>query len=209
MNIVRSNEIYIAVFLSIIIGLSIFIITELPTRWSVLAAIGMIVPFIAIISGDIKRFLLAVLVLSLPIQLDITIQPNEHLGGPAGFMISLFDIALFALYVLWAAEIVGGKKEEVNFFSKISIPTICLVGLAFLSMINAPFQTLSLFEIKEIIKMLLGFFYIANNIKSKSDINFIVVFLILGIFLESLLGIVQQWFGRSIGLNILGERNLI
>lgn len=206
MNTVRSNEIFIAIFFSLIMGLSILIIMGLPTRWSILSIIGMIIPFIAIISGDIKRFCLAILVLSLPIQLDITIQPNEHLGGPAGFMISLFDIALFALYVLWAAEIAGGKKEEVNFFSKISFPTVCLVGLALLSMINAPFQTLSLFEIKEIIKMLLGFFYIANNIKSKSDIHFIVVFLILGIFLESLLGIFQQWFGHSLGLNILGER---
>ncbi len=205
MSIVKFSEIFIAIFFGLNTALFLFIIMELPTIWCVLSIIGMIIPFIAIISGDIKRFFLAILVLSLTIQLDIAINNTIHSGGPPGFIISLYDIALLALYMLWISEIVGRKNIEVKFFSNISYPTFCLIILSLLSMINAPFITLSLFEIKEIIKMFLGFFYIANNIKKKRDIRFIIIFLFLGIFLESLLGIFQYFSDHSFGLKILGE----
>lgn len=187
----------------IICGLFILFLTFLPTEWGVLGAIGMMVPFIAVLTGDVKRFFLAILVFALPIQLDITIRHSGHLGGAAGFIISLFDITLAILYVLWISELVRNKRK-INFFPSISLPFFLLIGIATLSMVNASSPKLSLFEIVQVLKMYLGFLYIVNNIKNRKEIQFVIVFLLLGLFLESVLGLAQYKFDRPFVPSILG-----
>ena len=187
----------------LICGLFILVFTFLPARWGVLGAIGIMVPFIALITGNEKRFFLAILVFSLPIQLDITIGHTGHLGGAAGFIISLYDITLAILYVLWISEFVRNKKR-INFFPRISLPFFFLIGMATLSMTTASFPTLSFFEIIQVFKMYLGFLYIGNNIKSRKEIQFVIVFLLLGLFLESLLGLAQYKFDRPLVPSVLG-----
>jgi len=187
-----------------ICGLFILLFTFLPARWGVLCAIGIMVPFIAVLTGDVKRFFLATLVFTLPIQLDITIRHSGHLGGAAGFIISLYDIILAILYILWISELVRNKNAKINFFPRISLPFFFLIGMAILSMAKASFPTLSLFEIVQVLKMYLGFLYIANNIKSKKEIQFVVVFLLLGLFLEGVLGLAQYKFDRPFVPSILG-----
>ncbi len=187
----------------IICGLFILFLTFLPTKWGVLGVIGMMVPFIAVLTGDVKRFFLAILVFTLPIQLDITIRHSGHLGGAAGFIISLFDITLAILYILWISELVRNKRK-INFFPSISLPFFLLIGIATLSMVNASSPKLSLFEIVQVLKMYLGFLYIVNNIKNRKEIQFVVVFLLLGLFLESVLGLAQYKFDRPFVPSILG-----
>jgi len=186
-----------------ICGLFILLFTFLPTKWGVLGTIGIMIPFIAVLTGDVKRFFLAILVFALPIQLDITIQHSGHLGGAAGFIISLYDITLAILYILWISELVRNKRK-INFFPRISLPFFFLVGMATLSMANASLPTLSLFEIVQVLKMYLGFLYLANNIKSRKEIQFVVAFLLLGLFLESLLGLAQYKFDRPLVPSVLG-----
>ncbi len=187
----------------IICGFFILFLTLLPARWGVLGAIGIMVPFIALMTGNEKRFFLAILVFALPIQLDITIGYTGHLGGAAGFIISLYDITLAILYIFWISEFVRNKKR-INFFPRISLPFFFLVGMATLSMANASFPKLSLFEIVQVLKMYLGFLYIGNNIKSRKEIQFVIVFLLLGLFLESLLGLAQYKFDRPLVPSVLG-----
>ncbi|MFB0527467.1 MAG: O-antigen ligase family protein [bacterium] len=187
----------------LICGLFILLFNFLPTKWGVLAAIGVMVPFIALLTGDVKRFFLATLVFALPIQLDITIGHTGHLGGAAGFIISLYDITLAVLYILWISELVRTKRR-INFFPRISLPFFFLMGMATLSMANASFPTLSLFEIVQVLKMYLGFLYVGNNIKTKKEIQFVVIFLLLGLFLESILGLAQYKFDRAFVPSILG-----
>jgi len=188
----------------LICGLFILVFTFLPDKWGVLGTIGLMVPFIAVLTGDVKRFFLATLVFTLPIQLDITIRHSGHLGGAAGFIISLYDIILAILYILWISELVRNKNAKINFFPRISLPFFFLISLATLSMASAPFPKLSLFEIVQVLKMYLGFLYIANNIKSKKEIQFVVVFLLLGLFLEGVLGLAQYKFDRPFVPSVLG-----
>jgi len=187
----------------IICGFFILLFSFFPARWGVLGAIGIMVPFIAVVTGDVKRFFLAILVFALPIQLDITIGYTGHLGGAAGSIISLYDITLATLYIFWIGEFVRNKKRII-FFPRISIPFFFLVGMATLSTANASLPTLSLFEIVQVLKMYLGFLYIGNNIKSRKEIQFVVVFLLFGLFLESLLGLAQYKFDRPLVPSILG-----
>jgi O-antigen ligase len=188
----------------ILCGLFILLLTVLPPRWATLGILGTMVPFVALVTGNVKRFFLAMLIFTLPIQLDITIRHSGHLGGAAGFIISLYDITLAVLYLLWISEIVRNKNVKINFFPRISLPFFCLIGMATLSMVNASFPELSLFEIVQVLKMYLGFLYVANNIKSRKEIQFVVALLLLGLFLESILGLAQYKFDRPFVPSILG-----
>ena len=185
-------------------GLFILLLTVLPARWATLGILGTMVPFVALLTGNVQRFFLATLVFTLPIQLDITIRHSGHLGGAAGFIISLYDITLAVLYLLWISELVRNRSVKINFFPRISLPFFCLIGMATLSMANASFPGLSLFEIVQVLKMYLGFLYVANNIKSRKEIQFVVALLLLGLFLESLLGLAQYKFDRLFVPSILG-----
>lgn len=53
----------------IICGLFILFLSLLPTKWGVLGAIGIMVPFVAVLTGDVKRFFLAMLVFTFPIPM--------------------------------------------------------------------------------------------------------------------------------------------
>ena len=185
-------------------GLFVLLLTILPARWAVLGIVGTMVPFVAVLTGNVERFFLGVLVFTLPIQLDITIRHSGHLGGAAGFIISLYDITLAVLYLLWISNLVRNKNATINFFPRISLPFFCLIGMATISMANASVPGLSLFEIVQVIKMYLGFLYIANNIKTRKQVQIVVALLLLGLFLESLLALAQYKFDRPLVPSILG-----
>jgi hypothetical protein len=56
----------------------------------------------------------------------------------------------------------------------------------------------------EILKMYFCFLYLANNIKSESDIRFVVTFLLLGLFFEGILGFAQHRYSEPFWPSALG-----
>lgn len=161
-------------------------------------------PFVILFVGATKRFLWAILVISLPISVDITLGNTGHISGAAGYVISVYDIVLAFLYLLWMVEMVQKKSIGINFFPGISIPAILLILIAALSMFVAPFPDLSKFELIEMIKMYLGFLYLANNIKNISEVKFIIAFLIFGLFFEGVLGFAQHRYSEPFWPTLLG-----
>src|SRR4030042_1531748 len=164
----------------------------------------MMVPLAIVIVGDAKRFLLAILMICLPITVTITLNRTSHISGAAGYMISIFDIALAALYLLWMIEIFRKKSIRVNFFPQISIPAFFLILMAALSMAFARFPDLSRFEIIEVLKMYFCFLYLANNIKNKGDVQLVVLFLLLGLAFEGVLGFAQRRYSDPFWPTALG-----
>jgi O-antigen ligase len=71
-------------------------------------------------------------------------------------------------------------------------------------MVFASFPDLSMFEIIEVLKMYFCFLYLANNIKNKSDVQFIVAFLILGLLFEGFLGFAQHRYSEPFWPTALG-----
>jgi putative inorganic carbon (HCO3(-)) transporter len=177
----------------------------LPNTIATFLTFAMMVPLAIVIVGDAKRFLLAILAICLPITVTITLSAIwSHLGGAAGYMVSVFDIFLGVLYLLWLIEIFRKKNTRVNFFPQISIPAFFLILMAALSMAFARFPYLSWVEIIEVLKMYMCFFYLANNLKSKSDVQVVLLFLLLGLLLEGLLGFAQHRYDEPFWPSALG-----
>ena len=168
---------------------------------------GMMIPLVITIVGNAKRFLWAVLIICLPISVDISLggaEYIEHTSGASGYLLSLFEMVLAGLYVIWFAEIARGKAMSINFFPRITIPALFLIGIAALSIVFARYPFLSGFEIIEVLKMYFCFLYLANNIKSESDIRFVVTFLVLGLFFEGILGFLQHRYSEPFWPSALG-----
>ena len=177
---------------------------NLPATFATFAALAMVAPLVVVLSGDSRRVLWALLIVCLPISVDISIGFTEHLGGTPGLMLSLYDVILAALYMLWIVELFHNKKRKIRFFPIISVPAFSLILYACLTMIPAAYPSLSIYEIIEIVKMYLTFFYLANNVRTKGDVQFIVSIFILLLFFEGFLGFGQHRYDRPFFPRALG-----
>lgn len=202
---IKFGKMQIFLIVSITFGLLVVLFFKLyPNTYAVFLTVAIMAPFMMLIVGSGKRFLLATLTMCLPITVDITIGDTGHIGGTSGYVISAFDIVLAGLYLFWLSEMIWKKNISINFFPHISIPALFLIGTATLSMAFAPYPYLSMFEIIEVIKMYLCFLYLANNIKSKSDVQFVIAFLLSGLLFEGLLGFAQHHYGEPFWPRALG-----
>jgi O-antigen ligase len=181
----------------------------LSSTYAVFVSAAAISPFIIFILGNAKRFLLGLLTILLPIKVATTLGITEHLGGAGGFVVSVFDMVLLALYLLWIMEMAREKRTKIGFFPALSIPFIILITISFLSMSNARHVDFSVYEIIEVLKMYLCFVYLANAVKDKSDVSFLVALLIVGLLFEGILGIAQHIFGRPFFPTSLGGPRMI
>ena len=170
----------------------VFFFRFFKSTYATFLTCGLLVPFIIVIVGNGKHFLLSILTMLLPITVDITLNHTGHIGGTAGYIISAFDIVLAVLYLFWFHEMVREKNFSIDLFPRISMPALILMAIAGLSMVFAKFPLLSKFELIEVVKMYLCFFYLANNIKSERDVQVVVLFLLSGLFLESIIGFAQH-----------------
>lgn len=201
----KLREIIIALFAGIVLGLLIHIYTGY-TRWIVSLAIALIILSMGIAVKNPKHFFLSLFFLSLPIVTRNYIGrlSQFHYGGSSGFYNTFYDFPLLMLYLFWIPQVFITKIAKIH-FSKLDFCMLSLIGMSFLSMYNATDKQLCLYAISRLIVMYFIFFYMANAITSKRDLKFIIVPILIGLFLESLLGIFQYCRGQAFGLGLIGE----
>ena len=171
-----------------------------------MAEILLLTTLIATYAGKIKRFLLSLLIITIPIDIDKTFFLHElHSGGVKGLVVSLWSIFLLLLYVLWCIELWKDKKQKIDFLPKTTIPLLALLAICMLSMTKSLNVQLSMFEIIQMIKVYLLFFYIANNVKTKKDYNYLLYVLFIALFFEICLGYYQFFSGEHIELGVLSD----
>lgn len=183
--------------------ISLLFLRMKPTYATFIIA-GTITPILMMVLGSSKKFLWIILLILLPVTVDFTIHPSDHLGGATGWVISAFDLLLGALYLIWIAEMIQKRHIAINFFSEISIPALCLIGSACLSAFFARKPMLSIYEMVEVVKMYLAFLYMANNVRNKKDLKFIVFIFLFCITYEGFLGFAQHHWGEPFFPRSLG-----
>ena len=201
----KASWVFFTIFAGIACGVLIIILfSRLPETYAIIIILAIVSPFIVIIVGESKRLLLGILVVCLPITIDITFGYTGHKGGAAGYIVSFYDIVLALLYLLWFSELIAKKEINIELYPVISLPALFLISFACLSTISAEYPDYGVFEIIEIIKMYLTFIYLANNIKTKSEFQFIVIIFITCLFFEGVLGWAQHRYDRPFFPTALG-----
>ena len=146
---------------------------------------------------DVRRALLLVVVFDTAFAVkNFNYQDAAaKLGALGGLSVSVTTIALFGLYLMWAAEVATGRTRMSPGVGRAALPLIVYTGITALSTIVAGDKTLSEFEVALLLQTLLLFVYVAGSIRTREEIRFIVAALVACLFLESLLTLMLPYIG--------------
>jgi O-antigen ligase len=198
---------FLPLLLGLIFGFFVLSIFRLPMKFTYYFIAGPIILFVAIISGNLKRFFQGILIFIIPINYATHFFRREYeFGGGGGLSFSPLDIVLIVLYGIWLYELIFRKaSREVHFFPRVAVPALVLVAYSFFSMIPAQDPYMVLFENINVLRAIFLFIYIGNHVRTRKDLNRVVFILLLSLFLQSVVAMAQRWLGISLGLQLFGE----
>jgi putative inorganic carbon (HCO3(-)) transporter len=192
-----------------VLGFSTLLIVTLPARLAPLVIMAILCPFAAMVVGDFRKFLLGLILLDTPLQLDINLAYRydaANLGALGGWNFSVTTACLATLYALWFADALARREPSSQRVLRANRPLVVYIAVALLSTIVARDATLSLFEIFLFLQMFLLYIYVINFVQTREDVLFIITFLLIGLILESLLIIGLGYSGRGGGLAGISSR---
>lgn len=180
----------------VVAGFAAVMMKALSIVWICLIFVGFIVFIPTFVVKDIKLYWLAIFIFILPLNItkmigDSTavVKITDNLGMPWGslpaLIITLSDLSFLLLLVIWFLEIL--TKKKTIYFPKYSYLALAFVGWSSLSLLRAPYPSFSFFELIRQIKFLIIYVYIINNIDSKRAIKMVVVFLLIGAFIQGVM----------------------
>lgn len=161
-----------------------------------------------------ERAVFGMIFILTPINVDINFEigPTLYsLGLPQGttlLNLSVIDLAILLLYPMWIIRLMTNRMGERIIWPAASTPFLLFTAWGALSILNAPNQMLAGIEVVCFLKVFLSFFYIANNIKTREDMWYVVKCLGAGLFFQSFICCAQQVKQGNIGLGVLGERKV-
>lgn len=176
------------------------------TRTAGLLFVALVTATLAAVVRDVRRLLVAIVLLDIPFQWDFNIgwQPDAAaLDALAGWSISATTIALACLYGLWIADGLLERGAPVARVRSAALPLLFL-GFMLLSLVVAEDRTLAGFKISLAAQMAALFLYLASTLRTPSDVRFVVLFLLVGLCLEAAISLAIYGTGttfRIAGIN--------
>ncbi len=167
--------------------------------------------FTMIVVRDIRRMLLVAIFVDMGIALDFHLTcETQYFMAACGINISVTLLALVGLYFLWFLDIRRGSARIRD-----RSGLVIRLGLAFilsgvLSMLASRIVNFSVYQIWQDGLQFLLFFYLAHNIRSRQDVLFIIIAILIGLAIQigamelSSFGVLQQdnklrFAGRVVG----------
>src|SRR5918995_1198934 len=175
-------------FSAVAVVLGGFTVAALSSRHAALLILAGLAPFVAIVIGQLRKLLLAVIILDIPLGIDIHLGFRSEmagLGALGGYNLSVSLICLALLYALWLGEFVCRKGPRVSPRLRESLPLILYVAALLISTLIATDAALSAFQVFLYLQMLLLFVYVASTVRTREDVLFIGATLVLGLIIES------------------------
>ncbi len=195
------------VLIAVTVGVAALPLWTLETKWALAATLLLLLPFMLMIVPDVRRFLLAGLILSLPLNADVNLFLQYGLlSGAHGLNFTLSDLLLLIAVLLWLLESARTKQVgAIRFYPKISWPTLGLIAMMAISLIPAQNRLWTLFDLFRFVKAYVLFLYLANNLRQRSDVRLVIQMLFIGVILQTVLSLwqINQWPGLA-GLRLFG-----
>ncbi len=150
--------------------------------------VAILAPFLALCSGWMPRLLLAIVILDIPLQVGTHLYYRENdaaVGAMGGLSISATTIALAGLYVAWFIRTSVRKNFRLRSSLQVSVPLLLYIMVNVLSVSVAQDVPLALFDVTLLLESSLLFFYVANVVRTRQDVLFVVSLLLVACLLES------------------------
>lgn len=211
----RSNSKSLTLFLmlsTIAIGVSAaaYALWSLELKWAIFGFLGLLLPFVLAMMRDVRRFLIGLMIFSIPLNADYNFMLHPSPGGADAFSLGVTDILLFILLAEWLIRAAKSKQAgAIRFFPAITWPTLALLTFSGFSMLAAKDLLWSAFDLLNFSKALVFFFYLANNLRRREDISFVLQAFFLGLIIQTGIIALQYYRGANIGLLGLGEASKV
>ena len=153
----------------------------------VLALLG---PFAALRAKSVQKVLLGIVVLDVPLQLGTHLfyrETDALSGALAGLGISVTTIVLLALYASWFLQRLERRGQKARSSPRRNWALLCYLGFSALSLFVARDARLTAFELFFLLQMYLVFRYVADFVRTRSDVLFIASCILAGCLIESVL----------------------
>ena len=204
----KNNSVQILLFLCIglFVGLALSYAAGMPNKGLFVIVGGLGFPFMLLLVKDLRRFLMIGAIFSIPIHLDVNFMHIfERQAGASTAGVSLSDIFVLGLLLIWLIEIASRDRPYTVFFARVTLPAILYFEAAALTMLWAPRLDLAFMEVFRMFKVLLLFFMLINHIRDEEDLRIAVWALIGTLAFEGLISGLQIIKGGRLGLDFLGE----
>lgn len=190
------------------LGGVVVLASTLEARWLPLVVLATLAPFGALALRDVRRALLAAILLDIPLQFDAHLGYREDvsdLGALAGINVSVTTVALVVLYAIWGIQLLTKRPDTPRPAFRASLPAAAYLAVVTLSVSWARDPSLAVFSAALILQMYLLFLYVASTVRTREEVVFILTFLLIGLVLESSIIIVARVTGLD--FNLLGARS--
>lgn len=185
----------------------LFFLDNIPPKWAGVILLGLASVVVAIITRDLKRCLLFLLVLGIPMNLDVRLIARDESGLINGIFLSICDISIIGLIVIWAVKFKGRNDSgdfRLYFYSQITSPALLFIAVTFLSLFVSRDKTWSLYGIVFHIKLFLVYFVVANCLRTKGELKYILILLGFSLFIQSIAYIYLSYAG--VDFDIVGNK---
>lgn len=173
----------------------------LPLQWLVLGTVAVLGVFAVIIVQNVRRMLLAIVIIDIPLQLDANLMFNEEagaMGAVGGLIVSITTMALVGLFTMWLFDLLLKKQKLTWDWVPYALPLILYIGFVSLSIFAAPDKNLTFFEIFLLLQIFLLYVLVINTVKTREELLFIFAILMVSVIIESLIMIALRFVGQTI-----------
>ena len=160
--------------------------------------VALLSPLSVLKSRVVQRILLATVLLDIPFQFGTHLfhSEEEAAGGAlSGLSISATTIALAGLYLSWFLTSFVARNRIARRRPIFNLPLFLFLIFTAVSVFVASDLSLALYELFLALQLYLVYFYVANILRTREDIQFVMTFLLIGCVIESVAMIILEFTG--------------
>jgi len=200
----RIFELGLSLLVGLLAGLILAFSWKLSSNWRGLIILSFIGFAFVMFVNDLEKLILALLAVSVPLNLDISLVISPYARNPENLArgtrtlialtelrVSLVTILMLLGYALWILEYQKLGRKPARFFSSTTLPALGLVFLSILSTFQASDFQLALFRVAQLVELFLMYFYLVNHLRTIEEMQFFVMVSTGAMLAEALLMLVQ------------------
>jgi putative inorganic carbon (HCO3(-)) transporter len=160
--------------------------------------LALVSPFFALTLGSVQKILLSIALLDIPFQFGTHLFYREQdaaTGALGGLSISATTMALFGLYLSWFLRSMAVRNRYSRPSIDFNLPLVFYLAFASLSLFAAQDVSLAFYELFLLLQLYLVYVYVANNVRTRRDLLFVMSLLLVGCLIEGLAMIALRFTG--------------
>lgn len=166
--------------------------------------IAITVILILLLVRDKRQACFIIVLLLAPLRLGKAFLIAPHMGGAAGFWIDSIDPFLIMLLGFQVKDILNHQVGPYK-VPRAAYYWVGMIILGLISIVIAPFKMLSAHETLRMVKLLVLFLVVVNEVLNRKQFLQAVSVLMIGVMINSILAITQWVTGSHFDLVFLGE----